>query len=1646
MSIRDDDQARAQCLQKPLRRMRGEIRLKSSDDSFLSWLDENLLSDSEDEDSSNNPAPRPIKTPIRTPRLVIAIDYGTTSTSVAYAFPSSDCASLDDIKVVQDWGPHMGISSRIPSLISYSQPNNREYQQWGASISESSMVIKNIKEELDGSNNSLAELQGILQPSEGTSSLDFNDANAYGGNSKQTRKRPEDIVTDYLTKVCSYMHLLDGLEGSHLRSRIEVDIIITVPASWSQRGRNLLLQAVNNAGFNAETFPNLRNYTIIPEPEAAAIYLIRHLEDDKNINFLKLNQCFVVCDASSRAVKTISYRVTQLKPTLELEEISIPTDGIHGSEIVDENFKRWLRGRLGERNYKKLDPHSTGQGIGASVTEQENMTLLMRRFEEKKRSFVRTMKEIYLTLPQPMNINNILAGVLHSDLKITGEDMREFFDPCIDGIINLILGQFQQVHLKKNRVKDVFLVGGFSESPYLRDEIKESLRLRRVALRYPDKHKIHNAVVQGAVIYGIENPADGYSPLLSDLVGNDVSNKAPQTPIENTPGRVADVVLEKEPLPSTQDSSDGTVTTDYEGTALRGTDGIPESTLPTTISEKVDNKQREVEDTISIFTDNQSLGLPETLRTTLIKDIAAKVWDSTHSSLELCDDDVIRISAALPNLLKEMSLELACSANTVIEQRAIAFIRRYRGYITDFFQASRDTLDDEPASSRRNSDGFTVEEKIDLWNITESLTTDQPSEYAPSPEESSETRVSENVTSMIRMEISNGVFEQYPREDDHKYDETSGDENSLKSGNISDDEKFSRHTTIPDLPQAWSFIFGSEAFTRLLINIQIVSRLTPRQGETVEEIRNSIIEEISRSANFRERVSSGSTFSAFFQISWDPLFFLTEQYNTQNLPPIRDVITLSGNAIDAQATTCGQYVQQVWSDIGLEVLEAIQGAVHDSRSSCKSILADETILSDGTILNVEISGGFLHVNARGTMSRLANVGEQLSWMGASCRSSLLTSKICYCTPFIVTARSFVPSFFIDFTYQDLEDDSQNGSCWRQLFKNPVVARGFPILARINDEKGLEIPLNMMAGLGGAERATVFNGQLVVKGFSTMFVPTRRISSSILWHFLFNRDNSRISYSAAKQLVAGQDPVTVDYQCLPTARMFLGWASSVQLHTGTSDIEYANLGFTGSNFATAGCALSGVTISGGRFITGGASFVPGNKDRMLSLSNSEPYYLKMESASTWNVVFYDTDDRRAWLVDGGNALLHLTRARLSQKRLARNLDLNFEDFPYADSSHGRLAALISLGVIAARDHVLITDSASFGQPSTATHKWGLKDIVLGYWHILEQIQDHQEVLSNPGKSIRMTDREKLEGFGFVDIISGRTSIRPRVAYLEPSGRGWVDFLHQIQAITLMARGFGELIRPTERSNPLCKAWRQVPKGRDYLVARVAQLFDICDFGGNLDCQPLELVQGLYWHKGGHLFEPCSATTCMANCDRVQVLLPKATLGSKKYPDGLFEGEMEGAVVFGHSRRLPKFWPRNPKSGPFDDLAECDAEDSRRSQSPPPQIDFHDSGLGTELMGTDESSKVRTRTTESLPSRVSIASNAGPAVMSGAITDINLNSEPTARPSESDDQVVLPLPIAFSPPALRTRKGKEAMRPLSNLMNNLRRVSSYRKRKE
>lgn len=86
-----------------------------------------------------------------------------------------------------------------------------------------------------------AELDLILQALDGMHDLDFQYI-IDGGAEKYTRKGPEEIVKDYLTKVFDYLLKAVTPFTEGFRKTIPVDIVATIPAVRSHNSPDALIE------------------------------------------------------------------------------------------------------------------------------------------------------------------------------------------------------------------------------------------------------------------------------------------------------------------------------------------------------------------------------------------------------------------------------------------------------------------------------------------------------------------------------------------------------------------------------------------------------------------------------------------------------------------------------------------------------------------------------------------------------------------------------------------------------------------------------------------------------------------------------------------------------------------------------------------------------------------------------------------------------------------------------------------------------------------------------------------------------------------------------------------------------------------------------------------------------------------------------------------------------------------------------------------------------------------------------------------------------------------------------------------------------------------------------------------------------------
>ncbi|KAL8719795.1 MAG: hypothetical protein Q9225_003230 [Loekoesia sp. 1 TL-2023] len=264
---------------------------------------------------------------------------------------------------------------------------------------------------------------------------------------------PAVLVTDYLTSLRIHAErvLRYKLPQSALAST-PVEYVITVPAIWSDRAQALTRRCAEQAGMGIGS-----DLHVITEPEAAAMYALDAM-DPHNI---KVGDTFVLCDAGGGTVDLITYKVSALKPVLRIVEAAPGSGSLCGSTFLNRIFQKFLEDRLGN------DPN----------WDEDVLEEAMKRFEVTvKRSFNGNPDEEY-QIPLPGLSDNIANGVHRGRLCLTGSDVSNIFKPVIREVIKLVNGQ---IDATEAHVKAVLLVGGFGQSSYLRDRIRQAVTKRGV--------------------------------------------------------------------------------------------------------------------------------------------------------------------------------------------------------------------------------------------------------------------------------------------------------------------------------------------------------------------------------------------------------------------------------------------------------------------------------------------------------------------------------------------------------------------------------------------------------------------------------------------------------------------------------------------------------------------------------------------------------------------------------------------------------------------------------------------------------------------------------------------------------------------------------------------------------------------------------------------------------------------------------------------------------------------------------------------------------------------------------------------------------------------------------------------------------------
>uniref|UniRef100_A0A8C1QGZ9 Heat shock 70 kDa protein 12A-like n=1 Tax=Cyprinus carpio TaxID=7962 RepID=A0A8C1QGZ9_CYPCA len=420
-----------------------------------------ILNDSEENETTRHPYV-----------VVVAIDFGTTSSGYAYAFTKEpEC-----IHTMRRWeGGDPGVSNqKTPTTILLTP--DKKFHSFG-------YAARDFYHDLD--------------PTE----------------SKQWL---------YLEKFKMNLHTtaeLSDQAGSDF-DNADVRWVITVPAIWKMPAKQFMREASYKAGLVSRDNPD--QLIIALEPEAASIYcrkLRLHQMVDlgnktafngysptENVGMgMTQGDRYVVVDCGGGTVDLTVHQIRM--PEGHLKELYKASGGPYGSLGIDYEFEKLLCKIFGQDFIDQF-----------KIKRPAAWVDLMIAFESRKRaatpdrsnplninlpfSFIDYYKKFRgHSVEHALRKSNVdfVKWSSQGMLRMNPDAMNALFKPTIDHIIQHLTELFDKPEVTD--IKFLFLVGGFAESPLLQQVVQKMLQGRS---RIIIPHDVGLTILKGAVLFGLD--------------------------------------------------------------------------------------------------------------------------------------------------------------------------------------------------------------------------------------------------------------------------------------------------------------------------------------------------------------------------------------------------------------------------------------------------------------------------------------------------------------------------------------------------------------------------------------------------------------------------------------------------------------------------------------------------------------------------------------------------------------------------------------------------------------------------------------------------------------------------------------------------------------------------------------------------------------------------------------------------------------------------------------------------------------------------------------------------------------------------------------------------------------------------------------
>jgi hypothetical protein len=291
--------------------------------------------------------------------------------------------------------------------------------------------------------------------------------------------------------------------------KAKIKWVLTVPALWNEEHKHFMRRACVEAGIIDGV--NSHALLLCLEPEGASM-AVREDTDQTVRGQMTKNSVVMVLDCGGGTVDITIHKLLCEPDEKFLCEELLPSSGgcDWGSKFVDCYFEEFLKEFFGDLLF--------------SVYRKNALCRLeiLKHFEMLKRKFCPGVEErsrLQLSYMGDELSAKMLAELVKTynsshpgehEIKLRGSSsidlppllMCSFFQPLFENIKSKVAQLLQQIQGKREKLSFIFMVGGFSESPYLKSEIKKNFEKDSLQVLVPRRPQV--CVVRGACLFGLD--------------------------------------------------------------------------------------------------------------------------------------------------------------------------------------------------------------------------------------------------------------------------------------------------------------------------------------------------------------------------------------------------------------------------------------------------------------------------------------------------------------------------------------------------------------------------------------------------------------------------------------------------------------------------------------------------------------------------------------------------------------------------------------------------------------------------------------------------------------------------------------------------------------------------------------------------------------------------------------------------------------------------------------------------------------------------------------------------------------------------------------------------------------------------------------